>query len=93
MVDTSKLNVVYFDNNKDVIEFFETVTVHSWTWEKLTEEERYKFLNLAVWKHVKGTKKQRLEVFNAIYHAFLVGLGYGSVGWRETREEKGCPGF
>ena len=86
MVDTSKLNVVYFDNNKDVIEFFETVTIHSWTWKRLTKEERYKFLNLPVWKHIKGTKKQRLEIFNSIYHAFLVGLGYKPIGWRETEE-------
>ena len=86
MVDKSKLNVIYFANNKDVIEFFETVTIHSWTWERLTEEERYRFLNLPVWKHIKGTKKQRLEIFHAIYHAFLVGLGYDAIGWRETEE-------
>lgn len=83
MVDKKRLNVVYFAGNQDVIEFFETVTIYSWTWKRLTEEEQYKFLNLPVWKYIKGTKKQRLEVFNSIYHAFLVGLGYSAINWRE----------
>ena len=86
MVDKKRLNVIYFSNNQDVIDFFETVIIYSWTWKRLTDEEQYKFLNLPVWEHIKGTKKQRLEIFNSIYHAFLVGLGYKSSGWRETEE-------
>ena len=35
---------------------------------------------------VKGTEKQRIEIFNALYHAFLSGIGYKPIGWREAGE-------
>ena len=80
------LNVIYFNQNQDLIDFFETVTIHSWTWKLLSEKEKTSFLNLPVWQHAKGTHRQRIEFFNSVYHAFLVGLGYTPIGWRETEE-------
>ena len=77
------LDVIYFNNNQDVIEYFENVIEKCWTWERLTEEEKYNFLNLPVWDCIKGTREQRHKVFYSIYHAYLVGVGcVNDVNWR-----------
>lgn len=63
-------------------EYFQTIIKKSWTWQRLTEEEKAKFINLN-FDNIKGTKTQRILLFNDIYHAFLTGLGYEPIGWRE----------
>ena len=61
--------------------------VKSWTWEKLTREERNKFgdeLNKETTKKIiSGTYKQRLEILNALYSMFLEGCGYNGGTWRD----------
>ena len=54
----------------------------SWTWERLTPEERKRFDAVNI-DRIKGSKKQRLEAICAIYTAFLAGVGYDSPTWRE----------
>lgn len=66
--------------------YFETVIKKSWTWAKLTEEEKFNFIYLLNFDKIKGTAKNRIEVFNLVYHAFLVGLGYNPTSWREENE-------
>ena len=61
---------------------FQAVIKKSWTWQRLTEEEKANFINLN-FDNIKGTKKQRLLLLNDIYKAFLAGLGYKPIGWRE----------
>jgi hypothetical protein len=64
----------------------------SWTWAKLTQEERTKFLELL--EHpcsavvIKGTYNQRWEACDALYYTFLMGLGYTPLEWRETPSTK-----
>ena len=65
--------------------YFQDVIKKSWTWEKLTEEERKRFINMHVFDKIKGNDKTRIEWFNSIYHAFLVGLDYKAIGWREEK--------
>lgn len=61
----------------------------SWTWEKLTEEERNKFLELL--EHpcssvvIRGNYDERWEACEALYHTFLEGLGYDPLNWRESQ--------
>ena len=61
--------------------------VKSWTWEKLTREERNKFgdeLNKETTKRIiSGTYKQRLEILNALYSMFLEGCSYNGGTWRD----------
>ena len=64
----------------------------SWTWAKLTQEEKEKFKELldhpcsgAV---IKGTYDQRWEACEALYYTFLEGLGYTPLEWRETPSTK-----
>ena len=58
----------------------------SWTWARLTPEERKRFDAVNI-DRIKGNKKQRIEAICAIYTAFLAGVGYDSPRWREPEPE------
>lgn len=78
----------------DVVEdFFQRVIKKSWTWERLTDEERKRFIYMTVFDEIKGNDRMRTEWLRTIYSAFLVGVGYTDFGWRETEEEKELPKF
>lgn len=65
--------------------YFENVIKKSWTWERLTEEERKRFLSLDFSK-ISGKDVTRIEWYHSMYYAFLLGLGYEPIRWRETEE-------
>lgn len=67
--------------------YFQNVIKKSWTWQKLTEEEQQRFIDMDVFDKIKGNDKQRIEWLNTIYTAFLSALGYKPIGWREEDEE------
>lgn len=69
-----------------VEDYFQSVIKNSWTWEKLTEEERKRFIDMNVFDQIKGNDQTRKEWMRTIYEAFLVALGYEPVGWRGTAE-------
>ena len=62
----------------------------SWTWLRLTVEERAKFV--ALFAHpqsnavIKGNYEQRWEACEALYYTFLVALGYDPLNWREGED-------
>lgn len=62
----------------------------SWTWEKLTQEERNRFIKLinsyGAKLVVKGSYNDRYLILQALYHSFLTALNYNPTNWRE--EEK-----
>lgn len=64
-----------------------TMTEKSWTFEKMTKEEQkrlYKVFNdIRTSNALKGTYHQRWEILQAIYHAYLIGIGYTDFNWRE----------
>jgi hypothetical protein len=61
----------------------------SWTWAKITAEEKAKFLEIL--EHpcsgavIKGNYDQRWEACEALYHTYLEGLGYDPLEWREAQ--------
>ena len=67
--------------------YFQDVIKKSWTWQRLTDEEQERFINMSVFDRIKGDDRTRIEWLNTIYDAFLTGLGCQSVGWREPKEE------
>ncbi len=70
-------------NNNNVVEdYIESVIKNSWTWQKLTEEERRRFINLKVFSLIKGNEKTRISWVNTIYDAYLAALDYKPSGWR-----------
>lgn len=76
-----------------VEDYFQNIIKKSWTWQRLTEEERQRFINMRVFDQIKGDDKTRIEWLNTIYTAFLTALGYKSVGWREPKEDDDIPIF
>lgn len=79
------------ENKKNVVEdYFQNVIKKSWTWSRLTEEEKQRFNELDVFGKIRGCDKQRIEWLNTIYHSFLAALGYEPIGWRE---EENVPQF
>ena len=74
-------------------DYFQNAIKKSWTWNRMTEEERRRFVDMDVFDGIKGNDKTRIEWLNTIYHAFLSALGYKCIGWRETEEDEGMPRF
>ena len=66
---------------------FKDVTEKSWTWERLTKEEKDSFLSLH-FDRIKSTRNiaETIDIYELIYHAFLLGAGCKFVGWREKEE-------
>ena len=71
----------------DAVSDFLDMIHHSWTFEKMTFSERMilndLFFSPRTVDAIKGDYRQRWAVCNAIYGAYLDGLGYCGIGWRE----------
>lgn len=76
-----------------VEDYFQNVIKKSWTWDKLTEEEQRRFIDMDVFDKIKGNDKTRVEWLHTIYISFLSALEYKPIGWRETEEEKDMQKF
>ena len=72
---------------ENAIENFNNMIIKSWTYEKLTETQKKQWKNALdttpIKKEIKGTYKQRWNILNGIYTAFLYGCGYTDFKWRE----------
>ena len=57
--------------------------LNSWTWSKLTEEERTRFLKLINIVSLVGYNNRGMieEKLNAYYLGFLIGLNYPNERW------------
>ncbi len=67
---------------------------HSWTYQRMTEPEKAaceKALTSAPAQDIQGTYRQRWSAYNAIYHAFLIGIGYNGALWREPATGEPLP--
>lgn len=78
---------------ENVIYKFIEMIKNSWTYEKMTPNEKQAcILTLTSNRSIdalKGTYKQRWAILNALYGAYLDGLGYDGGLWRETSEDVG----
>lgn len=74
-------------NKENAVLDFIGMIKESWTWEKLTEQEKKRFEDSVIWSIkqnvIIGTYKQRYQTLNALYHTFLEGVGYTGWKWRE----------
>lgn len=69
-------------------EWFEMIK-KSWTWNKLTAEEKDKFMELImniesrIDNPIKGDYHNRWNVLQVVYEGFLDGCGYCGMNWRD----------
>ena len=76
------------NKNKDFVftDYLEMIK-NSWTYARMTKEEKEKIqeilTNGRIKEDIKGTYKQKYRALNAVYHAFLIGIGYNNEpDWR-----------
>ena len=67
----------------DSVEIFE----RSWTFARMTEAEKENCRNALRFpveqNLLKGSYKARRGILNAVYNAYLIGIGYTGFDWRE----------
>lgn len=79
MADKNKENA-YYD--------FLKMVKRSWTWAKLSIEERDRFVSNIFADDFQGRYEQRLQGYSKCYALYLYGLGYNdSPRWRATEAE------
>ena len=74
-------------NKEAARSYYTDVIKSSWTYARLTDGEREALAEVLKESTPVGTFLQRCDVLAMIYAAFLAGLGYRSIGWRETDPE------
>lgn len=68
--------------------FFQNIIKTSWTWQRLTEEEKSRFENLDIFCEIRGTKDMREQWLFTIYASFylvqdmMVGTGEMKRRWK-----------
>ena len=74
---------------KTINEYTDMIS-QSWTWARLTKEEKDKFTDWVYAQRfvetINGTRKQRWNILNNYYCMFLEGVGYQPIGWREHED-------
>lgn len=81
------------DRNKEhATHYFMRMVYNSWTYGRMTSKEQERLESAVVWAGdqgmIKGTFDQRWKILQAIYNAFLSGLGYDGPTWREPNPDE-----
>ena len=76
-------------NKENVITDFNNMIINSWTYLKLTKEEKDNWnkvlMDYRTKKCLKGTYNARWEILQAIYGTYLITLGYNGFEWRDNK--------
>ena len=83
-----RVNKLPHDKENALVSFLAMIC-KSWTFERMTQEEKENCINALLWPAeqgiVRGTYDARFYILHAVYAAFLAGLGYtGGGSWREA---------
>lgn len=79
------------EKNKDNILYdFNDMIKNSWTYNKMTEDEQNAWFEKVIntertQNSLKGTYNQRWNILQALYGAYLIGIGYDNFSWREDK--------
>lgn len=73
--------------NKELAVYdFKEMTQNSWTYAKMTDKEKENWEMLLTHTRVstclKGNYDSRWGILQAIYHTYLIGIGYTDFNWR-----------
>lgn len=69
--------------NETIEDFLSRLVYPSWTWDRLTLQEQWRFEDTIADMPLAGTQAQKIKALNFAYHMFLLGTGYKPIGWRE----------
>lgn len=73
-----------------VLHDFIMLISNAWTVDRMTEKEKdrlFKILHdVRTEKALKGSYKQRWDILQAIFNAYLQGIGYTDFKWRENKK-------
>ena len=75
------MNTKNIDDMKYIKNHFNYIIVNSWSWNRLTEDEKQAFLD-SDFSEIKGNKENQILLFNDLYFNFLESLGCNSMSWR-----------
>lgn len=80
------------NNKENVIYEFNNMIKNSWTYEKMTTKEKLVWNNdvlgsVRTNNALKGNYNQRWNILQAIYGAYLYGIGYDDFNWRDESED------
>lgn len=74
---------------ENALDNFIEMTKNSWTYERMTPKEKERlidmFCDIRTRKALKGTYDHRWDILQALYNAYLQGIGYNGGNWREER--------
>lgn len=78
---------------EDTLKDFIEMVYNSWTYAKMTDNEKEQLTNLlqndgVIREGLKGSYQQRLKILQIFYIGYLGGLGYNNGNWREEKEVK-----
>lgn len=78
-------------NKETAKQDFVKMIKNSWTYNRMTQEEKDAclscFTTMKVEKAMKGTYENRWSVLHALYEAYLKGIGYNGWNWRESNDD------
>lgn len=63
------------------------IITKSWTWDRMTTDERNRCNETLHMARLHGRYEQRYETLQDVYYSFLMALDYKPIGWRETNKE------
>ena len=73
-------------DKNNVIDDYNKMIMFSWTYEKMTNDEKNRWNDILnhtrISKCLRGNYDSRWDILNAIYHAYLIGIGYTDFKWR-----------
>ena len=78
---------------ENALEIYVDMMKKSWSYERLTENEKSRLLDAIRRTRLFGTFRQRWETLQAVNFGFLLGVGYKPIGWRENENGKPIPLF
>ena len=77
-------------DKENVLSDYLDMIFKSWTYERLTDEEKTRYIDMVNSSRtkdiLKGDYRTRWNILDGLYSAYLMALDYKPIGWREEKE-------
>ena len=72
---------------ENALDDFVIMIQNAWTYQRMTEPEKERCIDSLRFARLIGKYNARWDCLQGIYHAYLMGLGYTGMNWREQDPE------